>query len=251
MYTPVPVQRVCIELSRASRTLGPSRSGRRLLTTLSGHMTNTYYKTSFPRVNQSITLAAAANVICTPTPPFIARTYTSNAMPEAKIQVGDTIPQGKFTYIPYTPALDDNSACGIPTKLNTDEWKGKKVVLVSVPGAFTPTCHANHLPPFLKKYDEFKAKGVDVIAVISTNDAFVLSGWARFLGVADKIVMLSDYEAKWSAQLGLEHDRSAEELGIRTRRYALIIDDLKVKYVGAEFEPGVTASGADAVLAAL
>ncbi|KAI0828517.1 Redoxin [Trametes gibbosa] len=172
-------------------------------------------------------------------------------MSEVKVQVGETIPQGTFTYIPYTPELEDHSACGIPVKLNTDEWKGKKVVLVSVPGAFTPTCHSNHIPPFLQKYDEFKAKGVDVVAIVAANDAFVLSGWARFLGLQDKILALSDPNARWSAELGLSQDLSAVDFGTRTKRYALIIDDLKVKYVGVETARAVTVSGADAVLAAL
>ncbi|KAJ8469500.1 hypothetical protein ONZ51_g8954 [Trametes cubensis] len=201
---------------------------------------------------RSSTLASATTaVISAHSPSILARTYASNAMSEVKVQVGDTIPQGTFTYIPYTPELEDHSACGIPVKLNTDEWKGKKVVLVSVPGAFTPTCHANHVPPFLEKYDEFKKKGVDVIAIIAANDAFVLSGWARFLGLKDKVLALSDPNARWSAQLGLSQDLSAVDFGTRTKRYALVIDDLKVKYVGVEPERGVTVSGADAVLAAV
>ncbi|EJF61597.1 Redoxin [Dichomitus squalens] len=169
----------------------------------------------------------------------------------ATIKVGDTIPQGTFTYIPWSPELEDHSACGVPVKLSTDEWKGKKVVLVAVPGAFTPTCHVNHLPPFVEKYDEFKAKGVDVIAVVAANDAFVQSGWARFLGLKDKVLALSDPNAKWSSQLGLSQDLSAVDFGTRTKRYALVIDDLKVTYVGVETERAVSVSGADAVLAAL
>ncbi|KAI0644018.1 Redoxin [Trametes meyenii] len=172
-------------------------------------------------------------------------------MSEVKVQVGDTIPQGSFTYIPYSPELENHSACGIPVKLSTDEWKGKKVVLVAVPGAFTPTCHANHVPPFLEKYEEFKQKGVDVIAIVAANDAFVLSGWARFLGLKDKVIAISDPDARWSAQLGLSQDLSARDFGTRTKRYALVIDDLKVKYVGVESAAGVTVSGADAILAAL
>ncbi|KAH9838051.1 1-Cys peroxiredoxin isozyme [Rhodofomes roseus] len=167
------------------------------------------------------------------------------------ITVGDSIPSGTFSYIAYAPELEDASACGIPTKLSTDEWKGKKVVLFSVPGAFTPTCHVNHLPPYLQKYDEFKAKGVDVIAVIAANDAFVMSGWARAVGLKDKIVALSDPEAKWSKSIGLDKDLSAIGFGTRTDRYAIILDDLKVKYVAVEPGSGVSVSGADAVLAAL
>ncbi|RDB16459.1 putative peroxiredoxin [Hypsizygus marmoreus] len=170
----------------------------------------------------------------------------------ASIKVGDLIPQGTFTYIPYSPELESNHlACGNPIKLSTDEWKGKKVVIFSVPGAFTPTCHAKHLPGYLEKYDELKAKGVDVIAVVSANDPFVLSGWARFEGVKDKILALSDTYAQWSKSLGLSVDLTERGLGIRTARYAIILDDLKVTYVELETAPGVTVSGADAVLANL
>ncbi|KAF9002525.1 Redoxin [Cyathus striatus] len=169
----------------------------------------------------------------------------------ATIKVGDTIPEGTFKYVAYTPELDDNLACGIPTALSTKDWKGKKVVLFAVPGAFTPTCHVNHLPPYLKKYDEIKAKGVDVVAVVAANDPFVMSGWGRFEGLKDKILALSDADAAWSKKLGLTLDLTAAGLGIRTARYALIIDNLVVKYVGAEPGKEVSVSGADAVLTAL
>ncbi|EIW75490.1 thioredoxin-dependent peroxidase [Coniophora puteana RWD-64-598 SS2] len=172
-------------------------------------------------------------------------------MPAPKVSVGDEIPQGTFKYVPYTPELDDHAICGVPTTLSTDAWKGKKVVLFAVPGAFTPTCHINHLPPYLEKHDEFKAKGVDVIAVVAANDAFVMSGWARVEGLKDKILALSDANAEWSAKLGLDQDLSAVGFGTRTGRYALIIDDLKIQYVEVEQERGVTVSGADAVLAKL
>ncbi|KAJ7834035.1 1-Cys peroxiredoxin isozyme [Mycena olivaceomarginata] len=168
------------------------------------------------------------------------------------IKVGDTIPKGEFGYIPWATELENKLACGVPSKINTEtDWKGKKVVLFSVPGAFTPTCHTNHLPPFLEKYDQFKAKGVDVIAVIAANDLFVMSGWARFEGCKDKIVAISDSGAKWSAGLNLSVDLTDKGLGVRTARYAMIIDDLVVKYVEVESAPGVTVSGADAVLAKL
>ncbi|KII85642.1 hypothetical protein PLICRDRAFT_115960 [Plicaturopsis crispa FD-325 SS-3] len=167
------------------------------------------------------------------------------------IKVGDTIPPATFKYIPHSPELEDHAACGIPVTLSTDEWKGKKVVLFSVPGAFTPTCHANHLPPYVAKRDEFTKKGVDVVAVVAANDPFVMSGWARFVGLGDKILALSDPLAAWSSTLGLSVDLTGAGLGVRTSRYAIILDDLVVKYVEVEPAPGVTVSGADAVLAAL
>jgi len=165
------------------------------------------------------------------------------------INVGETIPEGTFKYTPYSPDLADHSACGIPVTLSTNEWKGKKVVLVSIPGAFTPTCHVNHIPPYIQKYEEFKSKGVDAIAVLAANDVFVMSAWGRISGFEDHILSLSDVEAKWSKSIGLDIDLSARGFGIRTARYALVLDDLVVKYIGVEPGPGVTVSGVDAVLA--
>jgi len=172
-------------------------------------------------------------------------------MSTPNIKVGETIPNAEFGWIEYTPELADHSACGIPKKLNTNQWKDKKVVLFSIPGAFTPTCHINHLPPYLKNYNEFKENNVDIIAVISANDPFVMSGWGRVEGVEDKILTLSDTNAAWSAKLGLTLDLSGIQLGIRTGRYAMIIEDLVVKYIGVETGGDVTVSGADAVFAAL
>lgn len=169
----------------------------------------------------------------------------------ATIKIHDTISHGTFSYIPYSPELDDHSACGTPIVTTTDDWKDKKVVVFSVPGAFTPTCHINHLPPYVQRYQEFKDKGVDIIAVIAANDAFVMSGWTRFEKIGDKILGLSDVGAKWSATMGLSVDLSEAGLGIRTKRYALYIDNLQVKYIGVEPARGVTVSGADAVLDAL
>ncbi|KAH8107288.1 thioredoxin-dependent peroxidase [Phellopilus nigrolimitatus] len=169
-----------------------------------------------------------------------------------RVKDGDKIPEGTFTYVPYSQELEDGLACGIPVQLKThDEWKGKKVVLFSVPGAFTPTCHVSHLPGFLKSTGEFEAKGVDVIAVIAANDPFVMSGWGRVEGVKDKILCLSDADAKWSATMGLSVDLTSRGMGVRTARYAMIINDLKIEYIGLEAAAGVSVSGAEAVLAKL
>lgn len=170
----------------------------------------------------------------------------------ATIAVGNKIPRGEFEHIPYTPEQEDPKVCpGTRVVLSTDEFAGKKVVLVSVPGAFTPTCHKEHLPQFLAKYDDFKAKGVDIVAVVAANDAFVMNGWARVEQLKDKILALSDTNAQFSSSIGLSVDLSQARLGLRTARYALVLDDLVVKYIGAEPDKGITVSGADAVLAAL
>ncbi|KIP02753.1 hypothetical protein PHLGIDRAFT_95619 [Phlebiopsis gigantea 11061_1 CR5-6] len=170
------------------------------------------------------------------------------------IKVGDTVPAGKFATVYYSPELESHSACGAPSKLTTDAFKGKKVVIFAVPGAFTPSCHANHLPPYAAHSADFAAKGVDTVYVLSNNDPFVLSGWTRVQGVADKIVSLTDIDTAWSKALGLTADLSGAGIGLgqRTTRYALVLDDNKVTYLGVEEDPTqVTVSGAEAVLAAL
>jgi peroxiredoxin len=132
--------------------------------------------------------------------------------PTMTIKAGDALPETTFTYIPWGPELEDavrpsspsppaptyapQLACGHPQQLPTSAWAGKKVVLFAVPGAFTPTCHANHLPGYIKQYDALKAKGVDVVAVVAANDAFVMSGWARVSGLQDKVCPASCVDAR-------------------------------------------------------
>ncbi|KAG9021595.1 hypothetical protein FS837_007151 [Tulasnella sp. UAMH 9824] len=135
------------------------------------------------------------------------------------------------------------------TELTTDAFKGKKVVIVSVPGAFTPTCHVNHLPPYLAKYDEFRAKGVDQIYVLAANDPFVMSGWAKAQGLKDKAI--SDTYAKWSESMGLSVDLTEGGMGVRSARYVLILDDLKVVSVEREPGRGLTNTDADTTLSKL
>ncbi|KAF8307173.1 Redoxin [Clavulina sp. PMI_390] len=165
----------------------------------------------------------------------------------ASIKVGDTLPEGTFMYVPYTPELADGSACGRPIKYRTSEWKDKKVVLFAVPGAFTPTCHVNHLPDFITRRKEFTDKKVDVVACLAYNDAFVMSGWGRVSGGKDEVLMLSDENGDWSSQMGLRIDGAQ-----RTKRYAMIIDDLVVKSIEVESNPsGLEVSGAEHVLSRL
>ncbi|KAH8811459.1 peroxisomal matrix protein [Xylogone sp. PMI_703] len=165
----------------------------------------------------------------------------------AELKLGDNLPSDvSFTYIPYSPESSDITACGIPIKYDASkEWADKKVVLFSLPGAFTPTCSATHLPGYIKNLQAFKEKGVDVIAVLAYNDAFVMSAWGKANNITDdSILFLSDGGAAFSKKLGWT-------LGERTGRYALIIDHGKIVYAENEPGPGVSVSGAEAVLAKL
>ncbi|KAG8698361.1 hypothetical protein FRC11_014487, partial [Ceratobasidium sp. 423] len=167
------------------------------------------------------------------------------------IQVGDSIPQAEFPTVLWSQELDSGAACGVPTKLNTNDWAGKKVVLVAVPGAFTPTCHVNHIPAFVKDYKEFEKRGVDVVAVIAANDPFVMSGWGRVEGAKGNVLFLTDTYAEWSKKLGLSLDLTDKGLGIRTSRYALLLDNNKVQKVLVEPNPGaLQTTSASSVLAA-
>jgi glutaredoxin/glutathione-dependent peroxiredoxin len=156
------------------------------------------------------------------------------------IKVGDSIPTGKFRVM---------TADGPGWKSTDEVFKGKKVVLFAVPGAFTPTCHRNHLPGFLKTADAIKAKGVDAIAVTSVNDVFVMAEWQKASGAEGKIEFLSDGNADFAKALDLTLDGSAGGLGLRSQRYSMLVDDGVVKSLNVEDAPGkAEISGADALL---
>jgi len=158
------------------------------------------------------------------------------------IKVGDAIPSMKLMV-----ATEDG-----PKEVSTDEiFKGKKVVLFAVPGAFTPTCSAKHLPGFVQNADALHAKGVDHIVCIAVNDAFVMGAWGRDQGVDDKILMLADGSAAFTKALGLELDLVARGLGVRSQRYALVAEDGRVTQLAIEAPGGFDVSRAEAILAAL
>ncbi|CAO3641747.1 unnamed protein product [Cunninghamella blakesleeana] len=164
------------------------------------------------------------------------------------VKVGDKIPDVTLTYVSYTPG-EELQACPIPVPYKLHEQlKGKKAVIVTVPGAFTPTCSLQHIPGFIEKADELKAKGVDVILGTSINDAFVMNAWSKVLGTKDKVVLASEGGSGFYDKLGLTQDLTAKGMGIRPKRFALIVDDLTVTYVGVEAGAGLAESGADAVL---
>jgi peroxiredoxin (alkyl hydroperoxide reductase subunit C) len=158
------------------------------------------------------------------------------------IKVGDTIPSMKLM-----TATPDG-----PKEIGTDEiFKGKKVVLFAVPGAFTPTCSAKHLPGFVQQADTILAKGVDTIVCMSVNDAFVLGAWAKDQGSTDKVLMLADGSGAFTKALGLELDLVARGLGVRSQRFALVAEDGKVVHLAVEPPGGFEVSRAEAVLATL
>lgn len=129
--------------------------------------------------------------------------------------------------------------------------KGKKVVLLAVPGAFTPTCSMKHLPGFVEKYDELKAKGVDTVACVGVNDAFVMDAWGKSIDVGDKVLLLADGSAIFTKAIGAELDLTDKGLGLRSRRYTLLADDGVVKVLNLEEGGAFTVSSADNILAGL
>lgn len=158
------------------------------------------------------------------------------------VKLGDSIPS-----MPVTVATVDG-----PQEATTDElFRGKTVVLFGVPGAFTPTCSARHFPGFVENAASFTEKGVDTVACMAVNDAFVLKAWAASQGGGDGVLMLADGSAALTRAMGLEFDLSERGLGIRCQRFALVAKDGKVTHIGIE-EPGAfDVSSADAVLAIL
>ena len=156
------------------------------------------------------------------------------------IQVGDKIPEGMFTVM---------GAEG-PTGLSTgDLFAGKKVVLFAVPGAFTPTCSAAHLPGFVVHVDDIKAKGVDTVACMSVNDVFVMHAWGQSAN-AEQIQMLADGNGTFTEALGLVLDGSGFGMGSRSKRFAMIVDDGVVTLLNVD-EAALDGSSAEAILAAL
>jgi glutaredoxin/glutathione-dependent peroxiredoxin len=158
------------------------------------------------------------------------------------IKEGDKIPDVAVT----VPGED-----GMPTPVQTGELLGKgRVVLFAVPGAFTPGCSNTHMPGYVVKVDDLKANGVDTVACVSVNDAWVMHAWGRDQN-ADEIMLIADGNADFAKAMGLERDASAFGLGVRSQRYAAIIEDGTVQRLLVEPGPGVDVSSAENVLAAL
>src|SRR5579872_6373011 len=158
------------------------------------------------------------------------------------IKAGDRMPAGTFKRMTKEG----------PKDLSSEElFKGKRVVLFSVPGAFTPTCDAKHLPGFVQLADQIRAKGVDTIACMAVNDVFVMNAWGKASGVGDKVMMLADGNGDYARALGLELDAKGYGMGVRGQRFAIIVDNGVLKNVNVE-EPGqFKVSAADHILGQL
>lgn len=158
------------------------------------------------------------------------------------IKVGDRMPEGSF---------------GIMTKdgpgsMSTgDLFKGKKVVLFAVPGAFTPTCSMNHLPGYIKHADEFRARGIDTVACMAVNDTFVMDAWGKDKQASGKVLMLADGNGTYTSALGLELDASGFGMGKRSQRFAIVVQDGVVKQLHVEAPREFKVSAAEHVLKSL
>jgi peroxiredoxin len=158
------------------------------------------------------------------------------------IKVGDHIPTAKLRHM---------TAEG-PKEISTDEiFKGKKVVLFAVPGAFTPTCSAKHLPGFVQNAEAIKGKGIDTIACLAVNDAFVMGAWGKAQNTDGKVLMLADGNGTFTKELGLEMDGSGFGLGSRSKRYAMVVENGVVKTLNVEAPGAFEVSSADAVMKSL
>ncbi|EHS49159.1 Redoxin domain protein [Rhizobium sp. PDO1-076] len=145
------------------------------------------------------------------------------------IAIGDKLPTATFK---------EKAADG-PVETTTEQlFAGKKVVVFAVPGAFTPTCTLNHLPGYLENRDQILARGVDDIAVISVNDWHVMGAWAQHTGGLGKIHFLADWDASFTKALGLDADLSAGALGVRSKRYSMLVEDGVLKSLNVEENPG-------------
>lgn len=158
------------------------------------------------------------------------------------IKVGDKIPSVTLKH------MEESG----PKDISTDElFKGKKVLLFAVPGAFTPACSAQHLPGYIQNAEQIKGKGVDTIACISVNDVFVMDAWGKSQNAGDKVLMLADGDGEFTKAAGLELDLNGKGLGLRSRRYAMVLEDGVVKELELEDGGKLEISTAEKLLAKL
>jgi len=159
------------------------------------------------------------------------------------IKVGDRLPEASFVTM---------TAEG-PAKRSVSElFNRRRVVLFAVPGAFTPTCHQKHMPGFVAQAAAFKARGIDTIACVAVNDIHVLTAWAKASGAEDKVLFLADGNGEFSKAIGMELDASGFGMGLRSKRYAMLVEDRVVNAIHLEAQPGMAEeSSAERLLAVL
>jgi len=163
------------------------------------------------------------------------------------IKIGDRVPEGTLTE--FIETATDSCAVGPNAFKVSDLVKGKKIAVFAVPGAFTPTCSAKHLPGFVAQADALAQKGVDEIWCVAVNDAFVMGAWGREQKVAGKVRMLADGSAQWTQALGLSLDLVARGMGVRSQRYSALIEDGVVTQLNVEAGGKFEVSDADTLLA--
>ena len=162
------------------------------------------------------------------------------------IKVGDTLPDA--TLMEFIEVEGNGCTVGPNAFKVSDIVKGKKIAVFGLPGAFTPTCSAQHVPSYLANYDALKAKGIDEIWCLSVNDAFVMGAWARDQKAAGKVRMLADGSADFTRKLGLELDLTARGMGVRMQRFSMVVDNGVVKQINVEAPAKFEVAGAGAML---
>ena len=165
------------------------------------------------------------------------------------IKVGDKLPEGTLTEFVET----EQPGCTIgPNAFQVSNLaKGKRIVVFGLPGAFTPTCSAKHVPSYVANYEKLKAKGIDEVWCLSVNDAFVMNAWGKDQKVGSKVRMMADGSADYTRKLGLELDLAARGMGVRSQRYAMLVEDGVVKKLSVEAPGKFEVSGAEQMLAAI
>jgi glutaredoxin/glutathione-dependent peroxiredoxin len=157
------------------------------------------------------------------------------------INVGDRLPEASFVTM---------TADGPAKRSISEVFSGRRVVLFAVPGAFTPTCHLKHMPGFVRQAEAFKARGIDTIACVAVNDIHVLSAWAKASGADGKILFLADGNGDFTKAIGMELDASGFGMGLRSKRYAMLVEDRLVNAMHLEAQPGMAEeSSAERLLA--
>lgn len=159
------------------------------------------------------------------------------------IKVGDRLPEASFVTM---------TADGPARRSVSEVFNGRRVVLFAVPGAFTPTCHRKHMPGFVAQAAAFKARGIDTIACVAVNDIHVLTAWAKESGAEDKVLFLADGNGEFTKAIGMELDASGFGMGLRSKRYAMLVEDRVVNAIHLEAQPGMAEeSNAERLLAVL